>query len=142
MPVIAGSGGTLGHATEVARAAADAGADALLVLPPYLVGGTQAGLVAYVEAIAAASPLPVIIYHRGSAQYSVDSVRRFAANPKVVGFKDGTGDIGTAQLIVRAVAETGRDRTSPSSTDCSPPNSPRPHTAASASRCIRRRRSR
>ncbi len=108
VPVIAGSGGTLGHATEVARAAADAGADALLVLPPYLVGGPQAGLVAYVEAIAAASPLPVVIYHRGSAQYSVDSVRRLAANPKVVGFKDGTGDIGTAQLIVRAVAETGR----------------------------------
>ena len=108
VPVIAGSGGTLGHATEVARAAADAGADALLVLPPYLVGGTQAGLVAYVEAIAAASPLPVVIYHRGSAQYSVDSVRRLATNPKVVGFKDGTGDIGTAQLIVRAVAETGR----------------------------------
>ena len=108
VPVIAGAGGPLGHATEVARAAADAGADGLLVLPPYLVGGTQAGLIAYVEAIAAASDLPVVIYHRGTAQYSVDSVRRLAQNPKVVGFKDGVGDIGTAQLIVRAVAETGR----------------------------------
>ncbi|MDN3494811.1 5-dehydro-4-deoxyglucarate dehydratase [Planococcus sp. APC 4015] len=108
VPVVAGSGGTLGHALEVARAAADAGADALLVLPPYLVGGTQAGLVAYVEAIAAASDLPVVIYHRGNAQYSVDSVRRLAANPKVVGFKDGVGDLAVAQLVVRAVAETGR----------------------------------
>jgi 5-dehydro-4-deoxyglucarate dehydratase len=87
----------------------DAGADALLVLPPYLVNGTQAGLVAYVEAIAAASALPVVIYHRGNAQYSVDSVRRLAQNPKVVGFKDGTGDVGLAQQIVRAVGETGRD---------------------------------
>ncbi|WP_404434723.1 5-dehydro-4-deoxyglucarate dehydratase [Microbacterium lacus] len=109
VPVVAGSGGTLGHAIEVARAASDAGADALLVLPPYLVGGPQAGLVAYVEAIAAASDLPVIIYHRGNAQYSVDSVRRLAANPKVVGFKDGVGDLAVAQLVVRAVAETGRD---------------------------------
>ncbi|UYO96559.1 5-dehydro-4-deoxyglucarate dehydratase [Microbacterium sp. M28] len=108
VPVIAGAGGPLGHAIEVARAAADAGADGLLVLPPYLVGGTQAGLIAYVEAIAAASDLPVIVYHRGSAQYSVDTMRTLAANPKVVGFKDGTGDIGTTQLIVRAVAETGR----------------------------------
>ncbi|WP_460798796.1 5-dehydro-4-deoxyglucarate dehydratase [Microbacterium sp. GXF0217] len=108
VPVIAGAGGPLGHAIEVARAAADAGADGLLVLPPYLVGGTQAGLIAYVEAIAAASDLPVIVYHRGTAQYSVDAMRTLAANPKVVGFKDGTGDIGTTQLIVRAVAETGR----------------------------------
>ena len=108
VPVIAGAGGQLGHAVEVSKAAADAGADGLLVLPPYLVGGTQAGLIAYVEAIAAASDLPVIVYHRGSAQYSVDTMRALAANEKVVGFKDGTGDIGTTQLIVRAVAEAGR----------------------------------
>ena len=47
VPVVAGAGGPLGHAIGVARAAADAGADALLVLPPYLVGGPQAGLIAY-----------------------------------------------------------------------------------------------
>lgn len=109
VPVVAGSGGPLGHATAVAKSAADAGADALLVLPPYLVGGPQAGLVAYVEAVAAASDLPVVIYHRGNAQYTVDSVRRFAGNPKVVGFKDGVGDVGLAQQIVRAVAEEGRE---------------------------------
>ncbi len=79
------------------------------MLPPYLVGGPQAGLAAYVEAIAAASPLPVIIYHRGTAQYSVDTVRRLARNPQVIGFKDGVGDVGLAQQIVRAVAEEGRD---------------------------------
>ena len=109
VPVIAGTGGTLGHAIEVATAAADAGADGLLVLPPYLVGGTQGGLVSYVEQIAAASELPVIVYHRGAAQYSVESMRRLARNPGVVGFKDGTGDVGAAQLIVRAVAEEGRE---------------------------------
>lgn len=109
VPVIAGTGGTLGHAIEVATAAADAGADGLLVLPPYLVGGTQEGLVSYVEQIAAASELPVIVYHRGAAQYSVESMRRLARNPGVVGFKDGTGDVGAAQLIVRAVAEEGRE---------------------------------
>ncbi|MFT4260302.1 5-dehydro-4-deoxyglucarate dehydratase [Microbacterium sp.] len=109
VPVLAGAGGSLGHAIEVAGGAADAGADGLLVLPPYLVGGTQAGLVAYIEQIAAASELPVIIYHRGTAQYAVDTVRRLAENPRVVGFKDGTGDVGVTQLIVRAVAETGRE---------------------------------
>ncbi|MCR2783465.1 MULTISPECIES: 5-dehydro-4-deoxyglucarate dehydratase [unclassified Microbacterium] len=109
VPVVAGTGGPLGHAVDVARRAADAGADALLVLPPYLVGGPQAGLVAYVEAVAAASDLPVIVYHRGNAQFTPESMRRLAQNPKVVGFKDGVGDVGAAQLIVRAIAETGRD---------------------------------
>jgi 5-dehydro-4-deoxyglucarate dehydratase len=109
VPVIAGAGGPLGHALEVARGAADAGADGLLVLPPYLVGGTQAGLVAYVEKTAAASDRTEIIYPRGTPHDSIESVRRLAENPKVVGFKDGTGDIGTTQLIVRAVAESGRD---------------------------------
>jgi len=109
IPVVAGTGGPLGHAIEVARGAADAGADALLVLPPYLVGGTQEGLVAYIEAVAAASDLPVIVYHRANAQFTPASMRRLAGNPKVVGFKDGAGDIGAAQLIVRAVAAAGRD---------------------------------
>lgn len=109
VPVVAGTGGPLGHARDVARGAADAGADALLVLPPYLVGGTSAGLISYVEAIVSAADLPVIVYHRGSAQYSVETMRHLAQNPKVVGFKDGTGDIGATQLVVRAVAETGRD---------------------------------
>lgn len=103
VPVIAGTGGSLGNARAQARAAADAGADGLLVLPPYLVGGPVAGLVAYVEEVAAASPLPVIVYHRGNAQFTAAAMRTLAQNPKVIGFKDGTGDIGLAQEIVLSV---------------------------------------
>ena len=109
VPVIAGAGGPLGHAIELARGAAEAGADGLLLLPPYLVSGTTAGLVAWVEAVAAASDLPVIVYHRGTARYTADAITRLAENPKVVGFKDGTGDIGLAQEIVLAAEATGRD---------------------------------
>ena len=53
VPVVAGAGGPLGHALAAARAAEEAGADALLVLPPYLVTGPIDGLVAYIEAVAA-----------------------------------------------------------------------------------------
>ncbi|POX67867.1 5-dehydro-4-deoxyglucarate dehydratase [Microbacterium sp. Ru50] len=109
VPVVAGTGGPLGHARETARAAADAGADALLVLPPYLVGGPQAGLVAYVEEVAAASDLPVIVYHRANARFTPESMRRLADNPRIIGFKDGVGDIGATQLIVRTIAEAGRE---------------------------------
>ena len=109
VPVVAGAGGPLGHALAAARVAEEAGADALLVLPPYLVTGPTDGLVAYIEAVAAASSLPVIVYHRGNAKYTAASMARLAANPKVIGFKDGLGDVGLAQEIVTAIAASGRE---------------------------------
>jgi 5-dehydro-4-deoxyglucarate dehydratase len=109
VPVIAGAGGPLAHAMEISGGAADAGADGLLLLPPYLVSGTTDGLVAWVEAVAAASPLPVVVYHRANARYSPEAITRLAANPKIVGFKDGIGDIGLAQQIVLAARATGRE---------------------------------
>jgi 5-dehydro-4-deoxyglucarate dehydratase len=108
VPVVAGAGGSIGQALELARGAAEAGADALLLLPPYLVAGPLAGLMAYVTEIAAASPLPVIVYHRGAARFTADAVRELARNPKVIGFKDGIGDVGLAQEIALAAAESGR----------------------------------
>ncbi|WP_457963468.1 5-dehydro-4-deoxyglucarate dehydratase [Arthrobacter sp. D1-29] len=109
VPVVAGAGGPLGHAIAAARAAEEAGADALLVLPPYLVTGPTEGLVAYIEAVADASSLPVIVYHRGNARFTAASMTRLAGNPKVIGFKDGLGDVGLAQEIVTAVRATGRE---------------------------------
>jgi 5-dehydro-4-deoxyglucarate dehydratase len=109
VPVVAGAGGPLGHAIAAARAAQEAGADALLVLPPYLVTGPTDGLVAYIEAVANASSLPVIVYHRGNAKFTAASMVQLAANLKVVGFKDGLGDVGLAQEIVSAVRATGRE---------------------------------
>ena len=109
VPVVAGAGGPLGHALEAARAADEAGADALLVLPPYLVSAPMDGLVAYIEAVADASRLPVIVYHRGNAVFSAAAMVRLAANPKVIGFKDGLGDVGLAQEIVSAVRAAGRE---------------------------------
>lgn len=109
VPVVGGAGGPLGHAREVARAAEAAGADALLVLPPYLVSGPQSGLLAYVEAIAAATRLPLVVYHRGTAAYTPETIARLLDHPQVIGIKDGVGDIATAQRFVRAAAASGRD---------------------------------
>ncbi|WP_207454001.1 5-dehydro-4-deoxyglucarate dehydratase [Desertivibrio insolitus] len=108
VPVVAGVGGPLGHARSCARLAADAGAEALLVMPPYLVQGPQAGLVAYVDAIIAASDLPVIVYHRGTAKFTTDSVVRLLERERVVGIKDGVGDVALAQEFVLAAERSGR----------------------------------
>lgn len=108
VPVISGAGGPLGHALDVARAAQDVGADGLLVMPPYLAQPGQAGLVAYVEAIAAVTRLPLIVYHRDNARFTGASAERLFAHPRVVGVKDGVGDLAVAQEHVRAAARAGR----------------------------------
>lgn len=109
VPVIAGTGGPLGHAVATAREAERLGADGLLVLPPYLVQGPQAGLLAYIEAIAAATGLPLIVYHRGTAQFTPATIARLLEIPQVVGIKDGAGDLATAQRFVLEARRSGRD---------------------------------
>ncbi|MCS0499968.1 5-dehydro-4-deoxyglucarate dehydratase [Protaetiibacter mangrovi] len=108
VPVIAGAGGPLGHALDCVRAAQEAGADGVLLLPPYLVEGPPDGVVAYAEAVLAASELPVILYHRGAGRLTPGGVARLLRHPRVVGIKDGVGDIALAQQFVRLADEAGR----------------------------------
>jgi 5-dehydro-4-deoxyglucarate dehydratase len=113
VPVFAGAGGALPLARQYARAAEEAGADGLLLMPPYLVTGPPAGLVAYVREVVAASSLKVIVYQRGTARFDVPAALEVARLPRVVGLKDGTGDLDLLARIVTAVradpATGGRD---------------------------------
>jgi len=109
VPVLAGAGGPLGHAREVAAAAADAGAAGLLVMPPYLVQGSQHGVASYIEAVAEASALPVIAYHRANAALTEATVERLLQHELVAGIKDGVGDVALMQRFVLAAARAGRD---------------------------------
>jgi 5-dehydro-4-deoxyglucarate dehydratase len=103
VPVIAGAGGPLGSALRQARQAAEAGADGLLLMPPYLAQGPAEGLRAYVGAIAEAAGLPVILYQRGGVVLEPAVAVELARVPGVVGLKDGNGDIDRMARIVAAV---------------------------------------
>lgn len=105
VPVYAGAGGSVAQAKIFARLAAEAGADGLLLLPPYLVTMPQEGLIAYTREVAGATDLPVIVYNRSNARYTEASAIEVANIPNVVGFKDGTGDIDRVARIVRAVTD-------------------------------------
>jgi 4-hydroxy-tetrahydrodipicolinate synthase len=98
VPVIAGCGTySTAASIERVRAAADAGADAALVVVPYYNKPSQAGLEAHFTAIADASPLPIVVYNvpsRTVADISVDSLARIAKHPKIVAVKDATGNLG------------------------------------------------
>ncbi|MFI0445455.1 5-dehydro-4-deoxyglucarate dehydratase [Actinomadura sp. 6N118] len=105
MPIIAPAGYGTALACELARDAEAAGADALLLLPPYLTEASQDGLAAHVRAVCAATSLGVIVYHRANAAYTVDTVARLAEDcPNLIGFKDGVGDI---ELMSRLYATLG-----------------------------------
>lgn len=106
VPVYAGAGGSVAQAKIFARAAQEAGADGILLLPPYLVTMPQAGLVAYTREVAGATALPVIVYNRSNARYNEASAVEVAHISNVVGFKDGTGDIDMVARIVRAVTDS------------------------------------
>jgi 5-dehydro-4-deoxyglucarate dehydratase len=105
VPVIAGAGGSVPLASRFAQAAERAGADGLLLLPPYLVASPPDGLVRWVAAVAGRTGLPVIVYQRNNAVFSPDSAVAVAELPGVVGFKDGLGDLDLMQRIVLAVRQ-------------------------------------
>lgn len=102
VPVYAGAGGPLPTARRLAETARDAGADGLLLMPPYLVDAPAAGLFAYVAAVTGATDLPVIVYQRGTMRFDPATAASVAALPNVAGFKDGVGDIDQFARIVLA----------------------------------------
>jgi 5-dehydro-4-deoxyglucarate dehydratase len=104
-PVIAGAGYGTEIAMDLARRAERADADGVLLLPPYLVTPSEAGLMAHVEAVCRATSLGVIVYNRDNAILQEDALARLCDRcPNLVGFKDGVGDI---ELMMRIYARMG-----------------------------------
>ncbi|WP_194898312.1 5-dehydro-4-deoxyglucarate dehydratase [Catenulispora pinisilvae] len=105
VPVVAGIGYGAGLAATFAGAAKEAGADGLLVMPPYLVAGSAAGLREHYTTVAENTDLELIIYQRDNVTFSPDVVADLAEIPNIVGFKDGKGDLDLMQRIVSAVRD-------------------------------------
>ena len=105
VPVVAGTGYGWAQAARFAHIAEEAGADALLVLPHYLVAAPQDGLVAQLEQLAARTRLPLIAYQRGQVAFTAESLRRIARIPNVIGLKDGHSDLDRLQRLTLAAPE-------------------------------------
>lgn len=104
-PVIAGAGYGTAIAVDLAKRAERAGADGVLLLPPYLVNSSDAGLADHVEAVCRSTGLGVIVYNRDNAILSEDALERLCERcPNLVGYKDGVGDI---ELMMRIYARMG-----------------------------------
>ncbi|MEC3913213.1 4-hydroxy-tetrahydrodipicolinate synthase [Nocardia sp. CDC160] len=90
----AGSNATLDSARALATL--DPRATAALAVVPYYNRPSEAGVVEHFRALAAASPVPVLIYHipyRTSRTLSAETLCRLAELPNVAGFKYTAGGI-------------------------------------------------
>ncbi|WP_380167933.1 4-hydroxy-tetrahydrodipicolinate synthase [Jannaschia sp. R86511] len=103
-PVLAGVGtNDTAHSQQLARAAAAAGADGLLVVAPYYSRPSQAGLQAHVEAVADTTELPVMLYDipaRSAVAFDTETLLRLGEHPRVVAVKDAKGDLQAATRVM------------------------------------------
>jgi 5-dehydro-4-deoxyglucarate dehydratase len=105
-PVIAGVGHGVAIAAEMARAAEKAGADGILLFPPYLITAEQDGLLAYAEAICRSVGIAVVIYSRTNGVVSTDTALRLAeACPNFIALKDGTGDFESLVTLTQRAGD-------------------------------------
>jgi 5-dehydro-4-deoxyglucarate dehydratase len=102
--VVAGAGYGTAIAVDLARSAEAAGADGILLLPPYLAEASQEGLFAHVRAICQSTPLGVVLYSRANGRVTPETLQRLAdACPNLVAFKDGIGameDLWAARIAL------------------------------------------
>ncbi|HVG19547.1 MAG TPA: dihydrodipicolinate synthase family protein [Blastocatellia bacterium] len=110
--VIAGVNEFSARATiRAARDAAYAGADAALVITPYFYKSqmTQAALAGFFTEVAAASPIPALVYNvpqNTGVVIEPATIAKLAAQENIVGVKDSAGNMGAICETLR-LAPTG-----------------------------------
>ena len=95
----------VGDAVRLAKHAAEVGYTGVLVLPPfYYKGVPDAGVKAYIGAIAEGTPLPIYLYHfpaLSGVPYTPALVKTLVAEfgARIAGLKDSSGDVPYAKEI-------------------------------------------
>jgi 4-hydroxy-tetrahydrodipicolinate synthase len=111
VPVVAGAGSNnTREALRLARRAATAGADGLLLISPYYNTPEPAGMEDHFRQIADAVDLPQIIYNvpgRTGRNIAVETAVSLAEHENIVGYKAASGDLNRiAEVVERTRDET------------------------------------
>jgi len=104
VPVIAGTGSNnTREALSLSQRAADAGADALILISPYYNKPEQRGLVDHFETIADEVDCPQIVYNvppRTGQNIEPDTAVELASHPNILGYKAASGDMNQISEII------------------------------------------
>ncbi|RDI66426.1 4-hydroxy-tetrahydrodipicolinate synthase [Nocardia pseudobrasiliensis] len=110
VPLIAGTGSNATADSVRALAELDSRVTAALTVVPYYTRPSEEGVVAHFRAMAAASPVPLLVYnipYRTGRTLGVETLCRLAELPNVAGFKHAVGGIDDT-----TIAFLSRTRTS------------------------------
>jgi 4-hydroxy-tetrahydrodipicolinate synthase len=109
VPVMAGTGAnSTAEALELTKYAADAGADAALLIAPYYNKPNDAGMVKHFTTIADKADIPQILYNvpsRTCINMKPDVVAQLAAHPNIVGIKEASGDLDQVSMIIEMTVD-------------------------------------
>lgn len=104
--IVSGCGYGTEMAVEIARSVEQIGADGVLLLPHYLIDASQDGLYAHIRRICQSVGFGVMVYNRDNAVLQPDTLARLCDDcPNLIGFKDGTGDIGLVRQITAKMGD-------------------------------------
>ena len=106
IPVVAGTGSnSTREALELTTAAAEAGADACLLVTPYYNRPSQRGMYEHFMTIAEAVDVPQILYNvpgRTAVDLANDTALRLAQHDNIIGIKDATGDVARGAALIKS----------------------------------------
>jgi 4-hydroxy-tetrahydrodipicolinate synthase len=110
VPVVAGFGGNnTAELIKDIKAQDFRGIDAILSVSPYYNKPTQQGIIAHYKAVAAASPLPILLYNvpgrTGSNIAAATALQLAREESNIIGIKEASGDFTQAMQLVKNAPE-------------------------------------
>lgn len=96
------------EAVHLSQFAAEAGAKALVLAPPYYFPNSQPELLEYVQHLAPELPLPLFLYNMPTHTktiFEVETVRRAMEMPNIVGLKDSSANMVYFHQLIRLLPQ-------------------------------------
>lgn len=110
VPVLVGiTDSVFSESVKMAHFAAECGADAVVLAPPYYFPMHQSDLRQYCAAMAREVPLPMFLYNMPShckVTFELDTVKQLLQEPNIVGFKDSSAQM----LFFNSVVQVAKER--------------------------------